>query len=821
MLKNISIDNFGSYQGFYGLEEQDHFKKLNLIYGANYSGKTTLSRIIRCLEQGNLPNNYDNPKFKLSFEENSYHDESTIIGINHEVMVFNKDFINDNLSFLLVNNHHTGSIKSFNAVIIGQDQIEIDQKLNILNVQLNLQTDILEGINQRNNTIDQKIEEIKTTIQKINEDKARKLTNKARSLEELNLLPNQRNYNRAHLATDIERISRIDNYTRRFSELEVLQKLNDINVSKKPLINFVDRSDDIGQSISIHLNEVEKSLNEQVEKISTKTVNQYFKEWIKEGYNLHKEHEQNHCQFCENKLSNELIKNYEDFLNRKDEIFIQDLIKLKEKNNIIIQALDKCLSKFLSGNTYFYDSFIDSCTDKISKINSLLSNITSFFLTINDFIEQKKINIESAIFIDFNDVRDQIYLFIKLYKEYIKVCLDNDIFTNDIEKKQNELRKEVLDEKIIDFLIEVEWLKINENLKNLEKVIDELNLSKKINNDYKEFSQYCVYNINLIISNLVAQKSTKIAAINLINQFLNSFFGHEHLSLISFSNNQDEKDNKFKIVRNGLDAYNLSEGECTLVAFCYFISIVYNLKNTDKLKDYIIYIDDPISSLDSNNIFYIFSLIENVICKKAGYKQMFISTHNLEFFKYIRKLELPIIKVKSCQQVGCASTKKDKREDVGYYFIKKENGISNLVKLPSYLRKYNTEFNYLFSQIWNCSKKDEIEELSVDQIYSLANNMRKFLEVYNYFKYPADNNKSRYREKFLDAGNDMNHFKLIDRIVNEYSHTEEIFERTMRPITSKEMIRAAKFIIERIKELDPDQYDGLVQSINDLKADIS
>ncbi|WP_429726415.1 AAA family ATPase, partial [Acinetobacter baumannii] len=41
-----------------------------------------------------------------------------------------------------------------------------------------------------------------------------------------------------------------------------------------------------------------------------------------------------------------------------------------------------------------------------------------------------------------------------------------------------------------------------------------------------------------------------------------------------------------------------------MVAFCYFIALAYNLKNIGKLTDVIIYIDDPISSLDSNNIFY-------------------------------------------------------------------------------------------------------------------------------------------------------------------------------------------------------------------------
>ncbi|MDH1700097.1 AAA family ATPase, partial [Acinetobacter johnsonii] len=110
------------------------------------------------------------------------------------------------------------------------------------------------------------------------------------------------------------------------------------------------------------------------------------------------------------------------------------------------------------------------------------------------------------------------------------------------------------------------------------------------------------------------------------------------------------------------------------------------------------------------------------------------------------------------------STKKNDNEDLSFYLINKENNISKLDVLPNYLRKYNTEFNYLFSQIWNCAHA--ATELGPDQIYNFSNNMRKFFEVYTYFKYPSDQDKSVFREKFFDSENNLNHFKLVDRIAN-------------------------------------------------------
>ncbi|MBP9038918.1 MAG: AAA family ATPase [Paludibacteraceae bacterium] len=42
------------------------FKAINIFYGRNYSGKTTLSRIVRALETGTISDKYENPQFEVS-----------------------------------------------------------------------------------------------------------------------------------------------------------------------------------------------------------------------------------------------------------------------------------------------------------------------------------------------------------------------------------------------------------------------------------------------------------------------------------------------------------------------------------------------------------------------------------------------------------------------------------------------------------------------------------------------------------------------------------------------------------------------------------
>lgn len=86
----------------------------------------------------------------------------------------------------------------------------------------------------------------------------------------------------------------------------------------------------------------------------------------------------------------------------------------------------------------------------------------------------------------------------------------------------------------------------------------------------------------------------------------------------------------------------LSEGEKTLISFLYFLEVCNGEMDTTsgKLKrDRIIVIDDPISSLSHNYVYDIASLIRRqVLIPMDRFKQVIILTHNLFFFHEMAKL---------------------------------------------------------------------------------------------------------------------------------------------------------------------------------------
>jgi wobble nucleotide-excising tRNase len=131
MISQIDISSFGSFNGLNWKKNFrdaggniQNFKRLNILYGRNYSGKTTLSRIFRALETGRIPLNYASPSFTVYGEKGSV-TQGDIASQGYDIRVYNRDFVNDNLSFLV--NQISGEIKTF--AIVGEKIKQLKRQL--------------------------------------------------------------------------------------------------------------------------------------------------------------------------------------------------------------------------------------------------------------------------------------------------------------------------------------------------------------------------------------------------------------------------------------------------------------------------------------------------------------------------------------------------------------------------------------------------------------------------------------------------------------------------------------------------------------------
>ena len=63
---------------------------------------------------------------------------------------------------------------------------------------------------------------------------------------------------------------------------------------------------------------------------------------------------------------------------------------------------------------------------------------------------------------------------------------------------------------------------------------------------------------------------------------------------------------------------------------------------------------------------------------------------------------------------------------------------------------------------------------------------------------------------------DDNSVVLANRVCNELSHLEEIFDRSMKPVEVPEISKLSKYVLAKIEEKDPEQYKSLLKSIGEI-----
>lgn len=291
--------------------------------------------------------------------------------------------------------------------------------------------------------------------------------------------------------------------------------------------------------------------------------------------------------------------------------------------------------------------------------------------------------------------------------------------------------------------------------------------------------------------------STETLGAEEFNKKLEMFLGYGDIKL-AFS-----KDDKgYKIIRDdGERARNLSEGEKTAVAFIYFIT---KLKESGKdIKDYILVIDDPISSFDSNKIFSAYAYLK-AECDEA--EQLFILTHNYNFFSLI---------------LGWFNRKQKKCDDKkmpDYALYRIENRIEN-EKRWAFLcdggesMKQATEYDYVFYTVYNMKNKP----LSKEESIFCGNVCRKLVESFLSFKFPKQ--RADLAALLLAAlpGKENNvKRERIYKFINIYSHDKRInaLEELDTDILYANSESVINDILEMIKELDENHFKAMVDKVS-------
>lgn len=762
MIKKFEkIDNYGIFRKFKWTTDLTEFNKVNLFYGLNGSGKSTLSSIFDNIKN-KAPGYYDGT-FKVIDDEKGEFDSSQLSNIDYNMYVFNTHFVEDNI----------GEYDNLKGIIyISEENKAAKEELDEL-------LKSFSSICKKKDVADKEYETAKKTIDNDNIKAAKAI--KEQFLVIGGLGSKYSNYNKTYfenaLSTHSTFLAEAHNLKEILSQIEIEKKSlqdtikNHISITLLPI-----KTDEFNKEIE----EIKDLINTEIKDCLKKNISDNIFSWLEEGYRLHKEN-QSHCLFCGSIITEERKKELDKIFSEELNILLQKLKNAKEK------ILTFTLPELLLSESDFYYAQNGKVKTLIEKYKLLRATINTTIESIITKLDEKIKDPFSVVTIDIDDGYKSLNInaiFDGLNKEIEEANKKTESFI----QKQTETVANI--EKLLVYYNYYRYDIKNHliTLKKATKASLDLETEKRINISRR--------------AELENDLKDVIKAGSEFNKLLSQFLGRDELAL-----EYDEKTKGYKVIRkeSGNKARCLSEGEKTAIAFIYFLTKVK--ENGNLLKNSIIVFDDPISSFDSNHLYNAYSFIVNYF---EDSKQLFILTHNFNFFKLVRKkyyktANMYLIESKY-QQIG-----------------EKAQRTSQIINLPKSIKQASSEYSYLFEKVYNFyTNYNSTVSIDLDMYLHMSNTCRKVLEAFSDFK--VQNVSDLYQKiRCLYKCNHDEDYKLtleesieleqIYRFVNSLSH-ENVFEgNDETDIMFGELHSVVKSILELIERTDKDHYKAMLSSI--------
>lgn len=361
------------------------FKKINILYGRNYSGKTTLSRIIRSLETGLISDKYDSPLFQLTFEYGIRVDQGALNTHGQVVRVFNEDFIKENLSFIFDNEKE---IKSF--AILGEDNARLEAEIERYESELGSGDERTGLVGKLLNAEKLFKDAHKLYDDKLSglEEKLKDKANKTGTGIKHNKTYGDANYNVNKIKADILKVLQ-SSYSPPTDEqkntlYELLRSEPKKEIKESPAFNL--QYSTIASKAQVL---IEKKIQVS-ETIQDLLGNALLSSWVRNGRELHQD-KRVKCAFCGNDLPDDLWVRLNKHFNKESE-------DLRDAIDGLIRSIDlekKHIANNLLkiNNSEFYSNFTDDLNSLSEQFKKYSSTYCANLEAIKKQLDDRKIDI--------------------------------------------------------------------------------------------------------------------------------------------------------------------------------------------------------------------------------------------------------------------------------------------------------------------------------------------------------------------------------------------------------------------------------------------
>lgn len=721
MIKKIVIKNVASFDNE-GVALDD-LKKVNFIYGGNACGKTTISRVLSCKD---IQHSF--PQCNVEWE-----------GDPLQVVTYNKDFRNDNFREANIPGVFTLGHASVEAIEeierMSKERAGYSRAIEVAVANIGARNAEIEELNSSRQ------EQLWKGVYKKNEEFKQclrgflyKNTFEAKILDVIRTgLPSP--------LPDPEDLRR--RYQFVFAGGGAPSKKEIIPESSDMVSSLLEITDDaiwkrrIIGSEDVPIAALIKELD--------------IADWVRRGQSFISP-ESDVCPFCQKHTIDESFrKQLEGFF---DENYVRDIEQVTSLRNqyseLIIEVsafFDDLLSRLESDLAGFVDASLFGTTVQLVK-EVMASNLEMMTAKIK----------EPALTADFKDV--------KSYTETLQGLIDT---TNEAIRVNNEMVDNFSNEQ--SSLIKDVWYYLGglalEEVKSVDKKIrgKESAIAQHKRDEAAARESYA--RVDREIKTKEGQVTSVQPTITRINNALKKF------GFTGFSIHVSPTDsNKYQIQReDGTWVENsLSEGEITFITFLYYMQLVKGSNTQSNIKSpRVLVIDDPISSLDSNVLFVVSTMLkqllkdvrEPIVGKESDIKQVFILTHNVYFHK----------------EVTFINNRQRTRSDTNHWVLYKRGDIS-AVKSYGMDNPIKGSYELLWKELRERQK--EMDNIAIQNV------MRRIIENY-FIVFGGLNGKELIGDNFTDDPEELAIATSFASWYDEGSHdiSDDLFVEHPNILTEK------------------------------------
>lgn len=581
MIKKLkSVSNMGVFDGYRWPTGNtlSEFKRFNIIYGSNGSGKTTVSRLFQHLATG-VCEPFPDLKYALESENGTLKetDSGTI-----SIRVFNADYVRSNI----------GEIEGeLNPIfIIGEDQKELQAELAANEKELQTRQEKLRLLTEK--------------LADLEKARGKEFTSIASQIGLATKGLTSRTYRKPQAESAYAKLKEFKVFSeeelKSFTLTAEQKKLDGIDVIELSSIE-TDISDLSAESAELLAATVESVVIPKLKE------NPEISKWVESGIGIHTPGSE--CEFCGNTVTEDRLKAFAAHFNDADRSLkeqLQHLVSEYEKTLLSLQNLS-VPSKLQLFDEYQAD--FESCSASVLQKQKELARA----LTAGKKLVEQKLGSRTEVMafsVEFGTtaLNEEVAAANRILKQH-----------NEKSTSFEEARTSATDQIEQHYLSTIQ-AEIEKYDTELEKLHEE---EKKASDSNAETGQFSLDELQAEIRRkrgLIA--NTQKAAEDLTRK-LEIFLGRKELRF-------DPEGDGYRIYRKTVAAQGLSEGEKTAIAFVYF-SVQLEDQDFDKTKG-IVVVDDPISSLDASSTYQALAFLKEAV-KDA--KQVFLLTHNFDFLKLL------------------------------------------------------------------------------------------------------------------------------------------------------------------------------------------